>query len=112
MTTDHLHSLHIGIDLPEGRIAAFCEKWQVVELALFGSALRGNLDQQRDVNILVTFEPGTTHGLFDVAQMESELKEIIGRDVMILTRRGVELSSNPFRRKEILDSAEVIYARR
>ena len=29
-----------NIDLPEERIAAFCRRWKIVELALFGSVLR------------------------------------------------------------------------
>ena len=33
-----------------------------------------------------------------------------GRDIDIVTRRGIENSRNPYRRKAILDSARVIYA--
>jgi hypothetical protein len=42
--------------------------------------------------------------------MEEELKEIIGREVDLLTRPGVEASRNYLRRKAILDSAKVLYA--
>ena len=42
--------------------------------------------------------------------MQSELSEIFGRDVDILTRRGVENSRNPIRKKQILSTAQTIYA--
>jgi predicted nucleotidyltransferase len=43
--------------------------------------------------------------------MENELGEMVGRKVDILTRKGVEASPNYIRRKAILDSAQVIYAK-
>ena len=42
--------------------------------------------------------------------MKSELEALLGRDVDLLTRRGVESSRNPLRRRKILESAEIIYA--
>jgi hypothetical protein len=65
-----------------------------------------------DVDVLVSFNPGVRHGIFDLIQMEEELKEICGRDVDLVTRRGVEVSENALRRDEILRTAEVVYARR
>jgi predicted nucleotidyltransferase len=42
--------------------------------------------------------------------MESELKDIFGRNVDIISRRGIESSRNYLRRNAILKSAEVVYA--
>lgn len=33
--------MKLAIKVPHGRIAAFCRRWQIRELALFGSVLRG-----------------------------------------------------------------------
>jgi predicted nucleotidyltransferase len=41
--------------------------------------------------------------------MQDELKSILGRDVDLVSRRGVERSRNYLRRKAILDSSEVLY---
>jgi hypothetical protein len=112
MTIGHLHVPGFSIDSPDARIAAFCEQWRIVEFAFFGSVVRGEMRVTSDLNVLVSFEVGAHYGMFDIVLMEGELKELLGRDVMILTRRGVELSSNPIRRKEILESAEVVYAKR
>jgi predicted nucleotidyltransferase len=41
--------------------------------------------------------------------MEQELKKIFGREVDLVSRRGIEASRNYIRRKAILRSAEVVY---
>ncbi len=97
------------IDIPRDEIAAFCKRWKVTELALFGSVLRDDFGPDSDVDILVEFAPGCTPGLGFVSMTE-ELSEMFGRQVDVLTRSSVERSRNYIRRKAILDSAKVIYA--
>ena len=98
------------IDIPLDSIRAFCKRWQVSELALFGSVLRDDFGLASDVDVLVEFEEEARHTLFDMVRMEEELQEIFGRQVDLLTRSGVENSRNYIRRKAILESAETIYA--
>jgi len=47
-----------------------------------------------DIDVLVTFEEDSKHALFDLVHMEDELKQIFGREVDLLTLRGVEQSRN------------------
>ena len=98
------------LNLPDDKIAEFCRKWNVVEFALFGSVLRDDFRPDSDVDVLVSFAPDSRVSLFDWPDMQDELQAIFGRPVDLLTRRGVEKSENPFRRKSILDSARVVYA--
>jgi predicted nucleotidyltransferase len=98
------------VPIPWARIDEFCQKWAVVEFALFGSVLRDDFGPESDVDVLVTFAPGARRTLFDLGDMEEELTEIFGRPVDLSTRAGVERSENPFRRRAILDSVRVIYA--
>jgi predicted nucleotidyltransferase len=102
---------HIGVRAPAEQIEAFCRKWGISELSLFGSVLRADFRCESDVDVLVTFAPEGSHGLFDVVRMQNELKEIFGHDVDMVSRRGIEASRNPIRRKAILDSARAIYER-
>ena len=97
-------------EVPIERIEEFSQRWDVSELSLFGSVLRPDFGADSDVDVLVAFEPGAAHGLFDFVRMQNELTKIFGRDVDLISRHGVESSRNPFRRKAILDSAKVIYA--
>ncbi len=100
----------IGIKIPGEKIGKFCENWDIRELALFGSVLSDDFSVESDIDVLVTFSPDSTKTLFDLVRMEDELKQILGRDVDIVSRRGIESSRNPIRRGAILNSAEVIYA--
>lgn len=98
----------IGVSL--NAIEAFCVRWQVSELALFGSVLREDFGPDIDIDVLVRFTPGRTPGLFGVAGMEEELAELFGREVDVVSRAAIEGSRNYIRRKATLESAQVVYA--
>lgn len=104
-----LQSRKTPIEIPRNKIAAFCKRWQVTELALFGSVLRDDFGPESDVDVLVGFGEAARHTLFDPDDMELELKEIFGREVDLVSRRGVEESSNYLRRNSILQSAQSIH---
>ena len=93
---------------PPEEIAAFCKRWRIEELALLGPLLRDEFSL--DSNVLVKFEPDHTPGFLRLVDMEAELSDLLGRDVVSITRSAVESSQNTIRRQAILDSAEVIYA--
>ncbi|MGQ0676420.1 MAG: nucleotidyltransferase family protein [Rhodospirillales bacterium] len=98
------------IDVPKDKIAAFCRKWKIAELALFGSVLRDDFRPDSDVDVLATFVPQHGWSLFDIVHMEDELGALLARKVDFCTRNGVEQSSNPYRKAEILKSAATVYA--
>ena len=88
-----------GIDLDREKIADFCRRWKIKELALFGSVLREDFTPESDVDVLVTFEPGEEWTLLDVVRMQNGLSGIIGRNVDLVLRENLV---NPFRRHHIL----------
>ena len=59
--------------------------------------------------MLVSFEAGTRHSLFDLVTMQDELQIILGRDVDLVEREAIEQSENYIRRRHILQSEEPIY---
>ncbi|MBM3190243.1 MAG: nucleotidyltransferase family protein [Chloroflexi bacterium] len=91
------------------RLEGFCRRWEIAELALFGSALREDFGPDSDVDVLVRFLPEAQHSLFDMVRMQEELEGVFGRKVDLVSRRGIESSRNYLRRRAILDSAEVVY---
>jgi predicted nucleotidyltransferase len=95
--------------IPRKRIADFCKRWNVSEFAIFGSALRADFRPDSDIDVLVSFAPGAGVSLFDMVHMQDELKQIFGREVDLISKRGVETSRNYLRRKAILESAQVIH---
>ena len=101
---------YLAIELDRDRVADFCRRWKVRELALFGSVLTpAEFRPDSDVDVLATFAPKNGWSLFDHARMEEELAAIVGRKVDIVTRPSVERSHNWIRRRSILESARNIY---
>ena len=94
----------------EGGLVDLCRRWKVTELALFGSVLRGDYGPDSDIDVLVSFAPDAHWSLFDLVRMQEELRALWGREVDLLERQAIEQSENYIRRKQILRSAEVIYA--
>jgi uncharacterized protein len=88
-------------------LQSFCRKWKIVELALFGSVLRKDFRSDSDVDVLVTFAVDASWSLLDFSRMQDELSSILGRGVDLVDIKGLR---NPFRRKEILATKEVVYA--
>jgi len=99
----------IHIEVPKDKIAAFCRRNYIRELALFGSALRDDFGPNSDVDVMVEFERGNKPGLMQLAMLESELSEILGHKVDIVERQSVERSENYIRRRHILQSVETVY---
>ena len=89
------------------RIAEFCRKWRVKEFAIFGSALRDDFTPQSDINVLVELLPDHGLDLYDWMDMIEELQTIFARKVDLVAKGGLK---NPLRRREILSTAEVVYA--
>jgi predicted nucleotidyltransferase len=97
----------VQLPIPRREIAAFCKRWKVIEFSLFGSVLRADFRPNSDVDVLVTFSEGAQISLFDLVQMKLELEEIFHRSVDVIEKDALE---NPFRKREILRTAQVIYA--
>ena len=104
----HVIAYH-GLETPRDKIAQFCERWKITELALFGSVPRDDFRAESDVDVLVTFAPGTTRRYYGLLDMKEELEAIFGRKVDLVEKRLVESSENYIRRQHILSHAETIY---
>lgn len=95
------------VRIPRKKIAEFCRQWGVVELSLFGSVLREDFRPDSDVDVLVTFSKEAQVSLFDLVQMKLDLEKIFHRSVDVIEKDALE---NPFRKREILKTAQVVYA--
>jgi len=102
----------LQIHFSKQALEAFCRRWRIQELSIFGSALRADFGPESDVDVLVVFEPGARWTFQDWLQMIQELEAIFGRKVDLVERRLVEQSKNYIRRKHILSHLERIYVAR
>lgn len=97
----------VRIPLPLAAIEDLCRKWKIQELALFGSVLREDFSPSSDVDVLVTFDAEAPWSAWDLIGLREELEALLGRKVDLVEKEAVR---NPFRRREILKSHQVVYA--
>ncbi|NUN94984.1 MAG: nucleotidyltransferase domain-containing protein [Candidatus Omnitrophica bacterium] len=98
-----------AVHLDQDAMADFCRKWRVRELSVFGSALREDFGPESDQDFLVSFEVDAPWSLLEIVTMKDELASMTGRSVDFVEREALR---NPWRRKEILSTHEVVYASR
>jgi predicted nucleotidyltransferase len=88
----------------------FCQRWNISEFALFGSVLREDFDDEREIDVLAVFGYEPRYDTFGEKDKQAQLEAILGRRVELLERRHIEAGKNIERRKNVLESAVVIYA--
>jgi len=95
------------VQLDRSVLAAFCRKWRIRELSIFGSALRDDFGPESDLDFLVSFEPEAPLDIDWLLDMKEEMETRFGRPVDIVEKEALR---NPWRKYEILRTREVIYA--
>jgi predicted nucleotidyltransferase len=98
---------HASLDVPVKKIAALCRRYGVKKLSLFGSAARGEMNPESDVDLMVEFEPASKVSLWDMPRMQADFSALFGQRRVELV--PPEVMKNPFRRKSILADLRVLY---
>src|ERR1017187_4358888 len=83
-----------------------CRRHQVKELSLFGSAARGEMRPESDLDLLVDFLPGARPGLLGLSAMMREFTALLGRRVDLAVKPALK----PLIRPGVLAEARLIYA--
>ena len=106
---DEILNARFGVDRAD--IVALCERFRIVEMGVFGSAVRDDFreggEDPSDVDLLVVFEEGYRRSDLERLELTAIVEELFGRKVDICQKR---LLDNPYRRAKIVRSTRVIYA--
>jgi uncharacterized protein len=94
--------------IPLGKLRRLCRAYHVRELALFGSALRGDFRADSDVDLLVSFDDDMHVSYESYVDLQAELERLIGRRVDLVPKAALKAILRP----RILRSARVLYALR
>ncbi|HLC91334.1 MAG TPA: nucleotidyltransferase domain-containing protein [Candidatus Nanoarchaeia archaeon] len=78
------------------KIILILKRNNVVKAGIFGSLAKGSFKKSSDIDILIKFKG--QRSLFDLARLELELEEKLGRRVDVLTYRSL----HPLIKKEVL----------
>ncbi len=105
-------ALSMRLNMSNETISAFCQKWGIVSMALFGSVLRSDFRQDSDIDFLIAFSSEARQGLLTLSQVKHELESVLDRPVDIAVKASIEGSENWIRRHEILTTARTIYEQR
>ena len=95
-----------AITTKQRELAALCVRHGIQRLSVFGSAARGELGPDSDIDVLVEFDADRSPGLITLAGIEHELSGLLGgRKVDINT----PLTLSRYFKDEVLRDAEVMY---
>lgn len=97
------------ININSEKISEICQRYKISELAIFGSMLRGDYDNESDIDLLVEFIPNAGITLFNLVDIKEEFEKLFGREVDIVSKKAIKNSKNYIRKKAILDNYKVIY---
>lgn len=93
-------------ELPKAAIADLCRRFHVRELSVFGSAARGEMHPDSDIDFLVDFDPEARAGLLALAGLMNALSELLGRKVDLVPKGGLK----PLIRDAVLAESRIVYA--
>ena len=106
MGADNTMKIATGVEMPDGMVAEICSRYGVKELSVFGSAARGEMRPDSDVDLLVDFLPEARPSLLSLSAMMREFSALLGRRVDLAVKPALK----PLIRVEVLSEAQVIYA--
>lgn len=95
------------IKFSKGKIADFCRRYSIKQLAFFGSVIRDDFNDGSDVDVLVEFEPNRVPGFIKLYSLQEELSDLLeGQKIDLVTLKSL----NPRLRDKVLAEAQVQYA--
>jgi predicted nucleotidyltransferase len=115
--TLHEHAAEYTVEppgkLPEidaQALARVCRKYGVKKMSLFGSAARGELRPDSDVDLMVEFKPSSSTTSLDLIDLQDELAALFGNRKVEITSPGI--LKNPYRRRTIERDLRTLYEAR
>jgi len=66
-------------------IKDYCKANKIKKLSLIGSYLTNSFNEASDIDLLVELEEDCDYGFLDIARIERELSEILGKQVDLRT---------------------------
>jgi uncharacterized protein len=92
--------------IEESSLADLCRRYHVRELSFFGSAARGEMRPDSDIDMLVEFLPDANIDLVDYAALMLDLSRLLKRKVDLVSKKGLK----PRIRASVLEEARLLYA--
>ena len=96
------------IVISRAALTRLARRYHIKRLVLFGSAARGELTSDSDIDLLVEFEDGHSPSLGGIVEINDDFVSLFnGRKVDIVTP---SILNNPYRKRAIENNMEELYA--
>ncbi len=95
-------------ELDRRALESLLTEFHVRTLSLFGSAARGEMSENSDVDLLVEFEPGMKPSLGGLVELRDSLSQLLGGVPVDLVTPSI--LENPFRRRAICQDLKLLHA--
>jgi uncharacterized protein len=95
-----------GISLTINDIEDLVKKYDIKEIAIFGSSIRDDFNENSDIDLLIEFNNSENISLFDIIDIQDYFRSITKRQIDIVEPSGLK---NPYRRDSILRNKEPLY---
>lgn len=66
------------------------EQYQIQKIGVFGSYVRGEEQENSDIDILIEFSPDVNFGLLTFCKLENQLSDKLGKKVDLVTKDGLK----------------------
>jgi predicted nucleotidyltransferase len=96
-----------GVAVSRSALRDLAQRYHIRRLVLFGSAARGELRPDSDVDLLVEFEPGQAPSLWAAQELQADFSHLFGDRPVDIS--PPEILRNPYRRKTIEPDLKVLY---
>lgn len=97
---------------PAPALTALCRRWKIRDMAIYGTAIETGAPPEAPLDVMVGFWRPGQWVLDDFKRLETEIRELFGRDVHLIERAEVDVSNNPVLRQRIFRSVRTIYLER
>ncbi|KAB2951921.1 nucleotidyltransferase family protein [Heliorestis acidaminivorans] len=95
----------MNLGLIQKKAGPIFSRYGVVQAFIFGSFARGEETENSDIDLLIEYAPNARKSMFDFCKLIEELKDEFGRDVDVVTIKGL----SPFLRDIVDKEKRVIY---
>jgi len=87
------------------KIRLIFERNEVSYAGVFGSYAKNTADIKSDVDLLIEFKPESKKTLFDMVDLQEELKTVLNKDVDLVTKNSL----NKYLKEEVLKTVKTLY---
>ncbi len=99
------------LGMTSNQLETFCDRWQIAELALFGSILCDDFNLDSDIDIQAIYQPQAQHGLFEKVIMKEELETWVNRKVDLVSKKASKKAATGFAAKVFLIHLKLFMSR-